>query len=677
MKKVITGIVLLFGCVAGIGQQVHKGVFSSPVIPGPHGVFIYATDAAHRTQKPSVSKSYIVFREEKKGAGFKKLAVMNFPGTAPELEKRLGAELLQQILQQRKLHSAQDLYSQLQRGRFDTLGIFGLSAPVQEALGMLYIDHTVTSADPAISYRLSAVYNGYEQVQYQVNLAGIQYDAMPVFKKYRATINDSAALITWYATRQKAAYATVFTNAGSGSENKFSAGAQQYIYIKKDTLFVSYSARTIPGTKLLAYLQPEDLAGNRGEASDTVHLLALGFNDRISIKNLRAADTLGSVLLQWDSMPAKAWRSGIEVLKSRFATTEFMVIDTLPITAVQYRDRKTISGNLYYYQLRPLLFDLPQKGRITPAVVNVRTKSIIRKIPAPQGLQLGVNDKATVKLNWLPNAQLNIFAYYVLRGTSAANMQVVSPAIRDTVFIDSLKTLNNGTTYLYAIAALDMDMHWSDTSAPIAMQSPLANLATAPGGVQVRASAQGVRLKWNDVTIADASVTGYVVYRRKKGEPYFIQLNKTAIPGNYFTDSSQLPAGDYEYGCSSVDVWNHMSMLSPVASVHLATDNNGTAALYAPAVFILRNAKEGIEITLPPVIGPATATAYTQNNAKYNLYRRLVTEKDFRKIGEIAPGTLSYTDRQVIKDQLYAYTVSLQKEKEESSRSAERSIRRK
>ena len=99
--------------------------------------------------------------------------------------------------------------------------------------------------------------------------------------------------------------------------------------------------------------------------------------------------------------------------------------------------------------------------------------------------------------------------------------------------------------------------------------------------------------------------------------------------------------------------------------------------MYPPAVFLLRNAKEGIEITLPPSIGPAVEKTYTQNNTKYNLYRRLVTEKMFRKIGEIAAGALSYTDRQVVKDQLYAYTVSLQKEKEESSRSGEKSIRRK
>src|SRR5688572_11136363 len=131
------------------------------------------------------------------------------------------------------------------------------------------------------------------------------------------------------------------------------------------------------------YIRAEDNPGNRGIASDTVHLLALSFGNTLSVTNLKAVDTLGSVCLAWDSLPAKAWCSGIQVLKSRFATAAFVVIDTLPVTATSYRDLKTMSGNVYYYQLRPILFDLPQKGKIVPAVVSVLTKKTAGKIMAP------------------------------------------------------------------------------------------------------------------------------------------------------------------------------------------------------------------------------------------------------------------------------------------------------
>jgi hypothetical protein len=226
-----------------------------------------------------------------------------------------------------------------------------------------------------------------------------------------------------------------------------------------------------------------------------------------------------------------------------------------------------------------------------------------------------------------------------------------------------LKGLNAGITYLYSVAAMNMDMVWSDTSSPVGIQSPRAKLLTAPGGIQARATAIGVRLSWNDVKENDPSVSGYVLFRRKKGEAYFVQLNKIPLKGTYYTDSSQLGDGIYEYGCSSLDAWNHVSILSSLAQVDLKN-------LAPPSGFYLRNLTAGIEISVPADIEGNTGK-------KYILYRRAVAEKQYHKIGEMAVDGVAYTDRTVIKDQLYAYAVSLQREQAESVKSSEKSIRRK
>ena len=255
-------------------------------------------------------------------------------------------------------------------------------------------------------------------------------------------------------------------------------------------------------------------------------------------------------------------------------------------------------------------------------------------------------------------------------------MRIISPAIKDTVFVDSLKALNSGITYLYSVAAMNMDMKWSDTSAPVAMQSTRARLIPAPGGIQARASATGIRLSWNDISISDPSVTGYFLFRRKKGAAYFTQLNKTAISGNYYTDTSAMDAGIYEYGCSSVDAWNHVSILSALAEVD-SKGGIGSNPLYPPANFSLRNMTTGIEIKIPPAAGSVSEKMTGSTGSKYVVYRRLVTEKNFQKVGVLAENNMTYTDKQVVKDQLYAYTLTLQMEKAESSRSMEKSIRRK
>jgi len=662
---------LLLICNLAMAQQENKGVFSSPVMPGPSGVFIYTADTAGHLRRPSEAQSYTLYKEEKAGGGFRKLATLSFPSSAADLEKKLGPSVLQTILQRRKLKNVQDLYAQLKAGHLDTLGIYSNTTAVQEAMGVLYIDRKQTSFNAGVSYKLEVSSGGNTSALYQVALGSIRYTALPVFKKYHSLVTDSVAMVTWYASgihvplkidQPKAAFATLFSNAGTGTTNKFTAGARQFVYTKRDTLFVTYTTPTLPGSKVLLFIRPEDLAGNRGPASDTVHLLALSFRNTIAVDHLTALDTLGSVWLKWDSLPAKAWVSGIEVLKSRSATANFVVIDTLPVTATSYRDRRIISGNIYYYQVRPILFALPQRGRVTPAVVNVRTKKSAGKITAPQGLALTLTPKSDIRLSWQPNSDLDIFAYYILRGTSPANMQVISPAIRDTVFIDTLKGLNAGITYLYSVAALNMDMVWSDTSAPVGIQSPRAKLLTAPGGIQARATAQGIRLSWNDVRASDPAVMGYAIYRRKKGDAYFTTVNTTMLKGTYFTDSAALPAGVYEYGCSSMDAWSHVSILSATAEVSLNP-------LSPPSSFYVRNMSAGIAISIP-----ASVAGGSQD--KYILYRRSLTEKQYKKIGEMTASE-AYTDRAVIKDQLYAYAISVQGAQSESAKSGEKSIRRK
>ena len=686
MYKTLSAIFLCLTCIEAIAQQENKGVFNSPVMPGPNGVFIYAADSGMHMRRPAEGQSYTVYKEEKAGAGFKSLTSLSFPPTAADLEKKLGTPLLQEILQKRHLRSGQDLYTQLKAGHWDTLGIYTNTVPVLEALGVLYVDRKQIRFDPTVSYRLEVSVNSSKSTLYQVALADIRYSPLPRFRKYRSVVSDSNAMVIWYTTgiqvplkteTPKASYATIFTTAGSGTETTFNPAARQYVYTRRDTLFISYSTATIPGSKVLLYVRAEDIAGNRGPASDTAHLLALSLQNSYTVDHLTATDTLGSVWLKWDSLPPKAWYSGIEVLKSRSAAADYIVIDTLPVTASSYRDRKVISGNVYYYQLRPILFDLPQKGKITPALVNVHTKKTGRKISPPQGLQLTLTPNKDIRLSWEANPELDIFAYYILRGTSAANMRVISAAIRDTVFIDSLKGLNTGFTYLYSVAAVNMDMSWGDTSSAVGIQSPRARLITAPGGIRARAAAREVRLSWNDVTLNDVSVTGYMVYRRKKGDRYFTPLSKTALPAAWFNDSSTLTPGIYEYGCSSVDAWGHVSILSPLAEVSLTTGSGIDAIpLYPPAGFSLRNTDAGIEISLPATAGPA-AINLAGTSQHYILYRRDITEKNYHKIGELAVANPTYTDQGVRKDQLYAYTITLQRDNAESSKSGEKSIRRK
>ena len=103
MYRRLTGILL--GLIIGrlaIAQQENGGVFNSPVVPGPNGAFIYVVDSSKALRKPPRERIFSLYKEEKKGAGFRKVTDLSFPSSSADLDKKLGPQLLQEILQNRK-----------------------------------------------------------------------------------------------------------------------------------------------------------------------------------------------------------------------------------------------------------------------------------------------------------------------------------------------------------------------------------------------------------------------------------------------------------------------------------------------------------------------------------------------------------------------------------------------
>jgi hypothetical protein len=538
------------------------------------------------------------------------------------------------------------------------------SSSLLEALGMLYIDREVTRADAAVGYKVEVSYNGNVKLLYRQYLREVQYQDLPFFRLYKRMASDSLVTATWYATGTRGLYARVFASVNNKG---FIPGERTVTYARRDTVFVTYSTTARPGDQVSLFVRPTDLPGNLGRASDTVKLLAISFNNTSAVKNLRATDTLGGILLRWDSLPRKMYYTGIRVMKSRSASDGFIVLDTLPAGSSSYLDTKIIAGTQYYYVVEPILYDLPQRGRVTPVMIPALAKTGKRTVAAPQGLRPALTDDRNIRLSWLPNSELRLFAYYVLRGTSKENMVVVSEAVRDTVFVDSLKNLNAGTTYLYAVRAMDMDMQWSDTSETVSVAPPKARVVVAPAGLSARYTEQGVRLHWNDVRIVDASVIGYFLYKRKKGEKYFTPLSTVPVQGEYFTDTAIGQAGIYEYGCTSADAWGNQSIVSPLAEVNIM----GRTWLYPPAGFSLRNLSAGIEISIPLSLNAG------EGQNKYIIYRRLASDRAYRKVGEVPVSSSVFVDKQVSKEQLYVYVISRKQQEMESVKTGEKAIRRK
>lgn len=641
-------------------QERRSGVVDQTLMPGPDGVWILVSDSKINH---STNVQYVVSRDDQRGRGFRKLSTVTFPSSADELEKRLGSSLTNEILTERGLTTVADLFNEVTSGR---LGVFGnrLYTPVVlQALGWLYVDRDVGKRDN-IRYRVDRIVNGAQQVLFEKSLHDVQYEPFPEFRSQHKVISDSVVMLTWYAVGGRAAFAEVY-DALSGS----AVVGRVWVYNRSDTIFATYIKKTRPGEQMALFIRPVDLPGNAGASSDTVSVIAASFRDRLMVSNLVASDSLGGVVLKWDPLPAKAWFTGIRILKSRSATDNFIAMDTLPAQVTQWTDRNILTGVQYYYIVEPLVFDLPQGTTTTPAQANIHVKGGRRGVMAPQGVTLTVTPERNVKITWLPNSELDVFAYYVLRGTSKENMTVISEGVRDTVFVDSLSQRIGGISYQYGVVAMDMELNSSDTSDIVSVMLPQARYVPSVGGLSARFTDQGVRLFWPDDARSDASVVGYVLYVRQRGDQYFQPVMDSVIRSSVFLDRTKRKPGVYEYGCAAIDAWNNQSILSTVAEVQI----EGATRLYPPPDFDLRNTSQGVEVRIPEEAGDSNS-----ETRRYVIYRCLADGAyKWQRVGETSSDTNLFLDRQAVRNQLYIYAISTRQDELESLRSIEKSIRRK
>lgn len=656
---------LLSAPVITLGQPVgNVGVSSDQrVAPGPSGVLIFLVDSVAAAQRHEVQ--YVVSRKDRRDRSFKTLTTLSFPATVEELQSRLGEATLREIVRQQKLESAEFLFTSLKQGNYNVLGLYATSPEVMQALGWLYIDKEVRGRNATSDYRLEASHKDVKRLVFAKSLKDVRYSPFPTLKKYSTTVGDSSLMITWYAVNGAAAFAEVFSFV-DGTAPKGS-GERAFVYSRNDTLFATFSQHTRKGDRLSLFIRPADFAGNTGTPSDTVNVLSLSFDKTFTIEDLKAYDTLGAIKLGWKPLPRQAWFTGIRVLKSRSALDDYIVVDTLPTTASHWIDRKIIHGVQYYYIVEPIVYELPQRTSVTPARTTMSAKPLPRAVMAPQGVKLSFTANRDVRISWMANSELGMFGYYVMRGTSRENLRVVSQLVRDTVYVDSTKLLQPGVSYVYAVLATDVEMQESDTSALVSAIPLPGKPVAPPGGLAARFTETGVRLHWNDVSRLDASVVGYIVFKRKKGDEYFTPLTKVPIRGTFFKDSTINDPGVFEYGCASVDSWNNQSILSPTAEVEIP----GTTYFYPPTTFNVRNLQAGIEVSLPTI-------GTDGNDRKYVIYRRVVGLKSaWEKVAEIpVSNDALFIDKKVSPSQLYGYTVSIKGPTGESTKSNEKTIRR-
>jgi hypothetical protein len=609
-------IILVFHCLllvcrltAQSGNTDHKRLLT-----GPAGVCIPLFGDGLHPAHPG--DAFIIYRQDAAGASMKKIGSVQVPTDSKQIASRLTPAQWQAIRAANPSSSQAPLELRILQKNIVLPDSMMLSTSAWEAMGWIFVDRSIAGANQQIEYEVRAIHQNVEQTMYREKINPGEKLRYPGFKAYRKSYIDSNILLTWYTLDKRFIQARL--QVRDNNQRKLNGdGAVLTSYHRRDTLFMTYSGPLLPGQLVQATIQATDLAGNLGPYSDTLRLMAAGLPLRRQIDSLRVADTLNSISLAWKALPATAQYAGIRILKSRSPDGPFVTLDSLPASASFYRDLKVVPGTQYYYVLHPILTET--NSSVEPALSTIAAVASGHKSDQemPQQLQLMEQADGTLRISWKPVSSLDADAYYVLRGSRKDSLTIISNAIRDTVFIDSLQNLDPAATTHYAVMALKSNMEWSDTSHVVSIQAKRGRFVPAPGGLSVRSQGMVSMLIWEDVRVKDPSVAGYIIYRRKPGEKSFTRISDRLVNGNEYQDSIGVE-GSWEYAAASADYWGNQSFLSPTGK-SLLTDNG--KMVHYPG-FTLAKQLNGIEITL------LKQSHLPDPKTRYRLYRRVANPKE-------------------------------------------------
>ncbi len=199
--------------------------------------------------------------------------------------------------------------------------------------------------------------------------------------------------------------------------------------------------------------------------------------------------------------------------------------------------------------------------------------------------------------------------------------------------------------YVYEVVSINRRGHPSAPSNPVTVywDHPLR----APTIVRAERGDKRVDLSWESIEGA----TGYNVYRRMEGEEEFPlnPLNRELLREDHYTDLGVHNDIKYFYSVRAVrrvvktDVEGKGSPALPVTPMKLTPPS-------APVGLVAIPLKEGIELNWrknpePDILG-------------YNVYRRKVGEKEFKRLNESPLPKETYLDTEVELGQDYEYAVT-------------------
>ncbi len=302
-------------------------------------------------------------------------------------------------------------------------------------------------------------------------------------------------------------------------------------------------------------------------------------------------------------------------------------------------------------------------GREGPRSNAVTVTPVDKVPPAPPKGVVALADTATVRLSWALSPELDVASYRVYRSLSPRDKpEQISGDIPadEPFFVD--RQVRKAQTFFYRVSAVDSSGNESELSNAVSARVSDAEPPLPPGGVQVSASSQGLRVRWQPSPSQD--VAGYHVFRGTDPERLG-RATHELLPSN----AKEFAEGP-EYLIPGAPLW---------VSV-VAVDKAGNKSLSKPVQVNVpdwRAPKAPVSLTVRTVDGRRVLVSWGASPSldvkAYRVYRATGGGPD-SLLAELAASAREYVDGGVTKGAKLIYRVTAVDPKGNESKPRERAL---
>lgn len=670
MKTIIIIFFLNLLIIPSNAQELENGAFSSP-----NGIYVYTGNFIASASKPYNNiTEFRIERKETNENNWDLVAEFASPQTFDEFKQNLSSALKEMpMMISLSDIPADEIWEKIMKyGITDSVGIWGLSLPVQRALGIVFLDKSVVNKGK-YTYRVSYLSsNGsvsgsteYSPSYYPPKKKPINIDVLESdFDYNRIDILLSAPAASGIRMLK------VFRKDDiKGEPEEVNCGLS--VYYSNDSVYMSVSDTSIELNKNYEYvLQPFDRFGNPGGYTPPLPVATYNINESINIRNLNAepVTSSGSINLSWSSSGSENI-SSIKIFKSADMDTGYYQIAELPATDTEFTDVNTAPKKMYYYYISctDLSGGISANSGKVFAIVEYSQPPSRPYIAGSESLKDGIKI-------YFSASDDNIKGFRIYRdngiGDSFVQISSLIP-YKDSLisYTDTSSSLSGALQYRYAVMSVSLNGVLSDTSNIISERPDKPVYPSAPAELKANVREKSTWLYWKDMNNDDYDIMGYSIFRRQiseNGKPVteFQPLVDTTklIENNNYVDSSVVPGTSYQYAVQSVNIYGGRSSLSyPVTvRIEITRDNiippSGLHAQVVPEGIMLQWGKFDSKII-----------------SEFRIYRNKRGEEP-TPVASVKSN--QYLDRNVSKGELYFYHItSLGKGGKESIPGEEISIR--